>query len=246
MKTKEVSNQIYLPIYGAGADVPAGAFLKRGATPGTNNGMLIAATASSAHTNVLGRLIEMLDFSVDGETLIAGTAQVNKLVDLAIPGSKMFEVDYSLATADLVQATQAVSTTTITLTSLEDDIDASFLYVDEGLGAGQTNYLTASAAGSATLKAAFGTSLDTTSYILKILPRFHEKLALSSDGTKLISQAAAGSWREAMVIDNFIYRNSKREQLNPTKHAALTGLNNLRSLRFSALIAVTGVPASMA
>lgn len=237
--------QYKLPIYAGAADIPAGAFLKKGATPATDNGALIAATGSSAHANVFGRLMETLDYSEVGQTLVAGTSFVVKPVELAIRAT-LWEVEYSRATADMIQCTQAVSTTTITVTSLEDDIDAAFLYVDEGTGAGQTNYLTASAAGSATLKAAFGTSLSTDSYFVKILPRFHAKLALSSDGTKLVSQAAAGSWAEAMVIDNFITKNGRKDSLNPTKHAALTGLNNVRSLKLSALIAVTGAPASLA
>lgn len=230
---KQAKDNIYnLPIFGAAADIQKGAFLMRGATPGTNNGELILATGAGA--DIIGRLGAMLDYSVDGETLIAGTAFVTKPVELA-HGFRIHRVEYDLT--DVMTASQAVTTTTITLTSLEDDIDAAFLYVAAGTGIGQTNYLTASASGSATLKAAFGTSLDTTSDIIKILPRFHPLGKLNSDGTKLGTDAAAGSWT-IMVIDSYIQRNGRIEQLNPTKHAALTGLNSLRNLKFFADIAV--------
>jgi hypothetical protein len=133
----------------------------------------------------------------------------------------------------LVTCTQAVTTTTITLTSLEDNIDGSFLYVQGGTGAGQTNYLTAAASGSATLKAAFATSLDTTSTLIKILRRFHQKAGLNADGTMLGSYDAVGV-HNVVVLDSFIERNGDLVQLDPTKHAALTGLNSLRAIRFAA------------
>lgn len=224
---------VNLPIYGAGADVVQGAFVKRGATPATDNGMLIKASGASATPDIIGRLQQMLDYSVDGETLIAGTAFVTKPILLA-QKFRTFRIDYDLTG---IVCTQAVSTTTITLTNLEDNIDAAFLYVSSGLGAGQTNYLTASAAGSATLKAAFGTSLDTTSYVVKILPRFHPLGSLSTDGTKLATQAAAGAIN-VMVIDTWIQRGSKLEQLNPVKHAALTGLSSVKGLHFYADVAI--------
>lgn len=233
---RDTLNPIYrLPVYGAAADVARGAFLKRGATPATDNGALILAGGDGAHPDKIGRLLEMLDYSEDGETLIAGTSFVTKPVELC-SNFKIFRIEYSLVTADLIQCTQAVSTTTMTVTSLEDDIDAAFLYVDEGTGAGQTNYLTASAAGSCTLKAAFGTSLDTTSYFVKILPRFHPFVEFSTDGTKLRSGANAPTC-PAMILDSFVIRNNRPEQLNPVKHAALTGLNSLRSIRFAADVA---------
>lgn len=224
---------VNLPIYGGGADVLQGAFLKRGPTPGTDNGMLVKASGASATPDIIGRLASMLDYSVDGETLIAGTSFVTKPVILA-HNFRIHRIEYDLTS--VIAATQAVSTTTITLTSLEDNIDAAFLYVVSGLGLGQTNYLTASASGSATLKAAFGTSLDTTSNLIKILPRFHPLISLNSDGTKLASQAAAGAIN-AMVIDTWIQRGSRLEQFNPVKHAALTGLNSVKGLHFYADVA---------
>lgn len=223
-----------LPIYGAAADVKRGAFVKAGVTGETDHGALIKASGSSATPDILGQLQEMLDYSVDGETLIAGTSFVTKPVLLA-HSFRIFRLGYDLTSQ--ITATQAVTTTTITLTSLEDDIDSGSLYVAAGTGIGQTNYLTASAAGSATLKAAFTTSLDTSSKLVKILPRFHQLGSLNTDGTMLASQAAAGAIK-IVVIDSYIERNNKLEQLNPTRHAALTGLNSLRSIRFWADVAI--------
>lgn len=223
-----------LPVNGGSADIALGRFLKRGATPASHNGMLIGAEATTnTNPDILGVIQAPLDYSVEGETAIAGTAFVTKPVLLIHP-FRIFRLEFDFSSK--IDATQAVSTTTITLASLEDDIDAAFLYVTAGTGAGQTNYLTASASGSATLKAAFTTDLDTTSDLIKIPPRFHQLIGLNSDGTKLGSSAAAGG-TAALVINTYISRNNRLEALDPTKHAALTGLDDLRSIRFFADVA---------
>jgi hypothetical protein len=234
MRISKYNNErvLNLPVYGGAADILAGTVMKPGVTGETDHSALIKSTANTtASTDALGLLMKMLDYSEDGETLVAGTAFVTKPVELFSP-ARIVRAEYDLVSA-VITATQAVTTTTITLTSLEDDIDGAFLYVAQGVGAGQMNYLAASAAGSATLKAAFGTSLDTTSKLVKILPHFHALAGLSSDGTKLGSYAAVGV-HLVTIINRYIIRNGREDQLDPTKHSALTGLNNLRSLRFEA------------
>jgi len=233
---KNALNPIYkLPVYGAAADIKLGAFMRVGATPGTDGGLLIKASGASATPDIVGRLNEMLDYSEDGESLIAGTAFVTKPVQLCNPFG-IFRIEYDFSS--VITCTQAVNSTTMTVSSLEDNIDGAFLYVYSGTGAGQTNYLTASASGSCTLKAAFTTDLDTTSKFVKIVPRFHDLISLNSDGTKLASQAAVGAIK-GMVIDTIIERNGDGgRQMDPTKHAALTGLSDARSIRFYADVAI--------
>lgn len=222
-------NVTNLPVSGSGSALVAGAMLKPGVTAGTDFGSLILSSANTTGSvDAVGILREA--HATADDTTNAGLVFKTHPVQLIVPG-RVVRAYYSTAT--LIACTQAVSTTTLTLTSLEDDIDGSFLYVQSGVGAGQTNYLTAAAAGSCTLKAAFGTNLDTTSSIIKILRRFHQKAGLSSDGTQLASYAAVGV-HNVVVIDTFIERNGDAVQMNPVKHAALTGLNGLRSIRFSA------------
>lgn len=229
---KKAPENVYnLPIYGAGASVAQGAFLKKATVPGTSNGSLNAVAGSNtANSLVIGRLNSKLTFATDGETLLNGTAFVTKGVQIA-QQFRIHRLQYSLASADLITCTTTVTTTTQTITSMEDDIDAAFFYVAAGTGIGQTNYATAAAAGASTLKAAYGTSLDTTSKIVKILPRFHSFFSFSTDGTQISSQVAVGA-SLCTVIDTYIEINGDLKQLNPVKHAALTGLNSMRSLRF--------------
>ena len=225
------------PLRSGAVDLVRGALLKRGTTAGTNTGFLIQATGAGAHPDCVGILRQAFAGSsatVDSDT--AGTVFTTRPIDLIVP-TRIVRIRYSLLAADDIDATTAVNTTTITLADLENDIDTAFLYVVRGTGAGQTNYLTASAAGSATLKAAFTTSLDTTSRLIKILPRFHQTARLTADGTALASAAEAGSM-DVMVLESFIIRDTNEEQLNPTSHDALVGLDAIGSIQFEADIVI--------
>jgi hypothetical protein len=211
-----------IPIYAAAADVPAGTVLKVGVTAGTDLGAAIVSTGNSDQPGIMGVLNEQLDYSVDGETLQNGTDFLVKHVSLAFK-EPVFELEFD---QDDVITVASNSGTTLTITSLEDNIDASFVYVVSGTGAGQLQYLTASAAGSATLKAAFGTTLDTTSRVIKILRRFHALVSLNSAGTKLSNQAAVGAVN-ARIMDIRMVRNSEKEdQLDPEVHPGISGLSS--------------------
>jgi hypothetical protein len=224
-------NVTNLPCTGAGSDIPAGTLLRPGVTAGTDFGALIPVVANTtAGAYAIGILREKHVYATVGDATNAGLKFPRHPVQLIVPG-RVCRLYYDPTV--LITCTQTVTTTTLTLTSLEDDIDGSFLYVQSGLGAGQTNYLTAAAAGSCTLKAAFGISLDTTSKLIKIVRRFHKLVGLNADGTMLGSYAAVGV-HTVTVIDSFIERNGDLVQLDPTKHDALTGLNSLRSIKFAA------------
>lgn len=223
------------PVSGAGTALVIGQIMKRGPTAGTNTGFLIQATGAGAHPDCVGVLMQTL-VATTLDTDTGGTIFTLRPIDL-FDDFRAIRLEYSLDAADDIDATQAVTTTTITLTSLEDDIDAGFLYVVRGTGIGQTNFLTASAAGSATLKAAFGTNLDTTARLVKILPRFHQTAQLTSAGTRLASAAAAGSIN-VVVLDTFIVRNGQEVQMSPVDHAALTGLDSYSQLSFEADVAI--------
>lgn len=232
-----------VPVYAGGADIGRNALMKCGATAGTDFGAAVQCTAGANATEVnfriLGRLKGNaqdtglgLDYSVEGETLQAGTAFVKKEIEPISPW-RVCRFEISQASADLITCTQAVNSTTMTVTSLEDNIDASFFYVVSGTGAGQTNYLTAAASGSCTLKAAFGTDLDTTSKFIKIPRRFHPWISLNTYGSKIQSTAAQGGTR-CTILDIFIQKSGggTLEQLNPTIHDDLTDLDNLTFLKF--------------
>lgn len=227
-RTSKISQQRHglIPIYAGAIDVANGTVLRVGTTAGTDFGAAVAVTTGNADVpGLLGVIEETLDYSVDGETLQAGTGNlVRKKVGLAF-NNPVFEMEFSQATADSIVATS--SGTTLTVASLEDNIDASFIYVTAGVGRGQLQYLTAAAAGSATLKAAFGTTLDgSTSRIIKILRRFHQLVSFTADGTKLSTQAIVGAVNARIMDIRMIRSSEKDECLDPTVHPGKSGLHN--------------------
>jgi len=227
-----------MPVYGAAADIERGAFLMAGATAATDGGMLIKASGSSATPDIMGILDELHDYSVTGDTNIGGTVFVTHSVSLIAP-DRIIRLEYDQTAGSAIVCTEAVNSTTMTVTSIEDNLDGGFVYTVSGTGLGQTNYITADNGAALTLKAAFGTDLDTTTYFIKILPRFHDLISLSTDGTMLASQAAAGAVTGMIFDSHIVYRGVGNEaQLDPTKHAALTGLNNQKGVKFEADIAI--------
>lgn len=213
-----------VPIYAAAVDIPNGGMLRVGTTAGTDFGTVISANGASDLPGMFGVLEETLDYSVDGETLGDGTNFVTKKVGLAF-NNPVFELEFSQATADTIVATSAG--TTLTIGSLEDNIDASFIYVTAGVGRGQLQFLTASAAGSATLKAAFGTALNgTTSRVIKILRRFHSLVGLNAAGTQLATAAAVGAVNARILDIRMIRASEVDKQLDREVDPGKTGLHN--------------------
>ncbi len=233
---KNAFNPIYrLPVNGGAADIKLGAFMKVGATPGTDGGLLIKASGFSATPDILGRINAGLDYSVETESLLNGTTWVTKPIQLA-HNFGIFRIEYDLTS--VITCTEATTGTDFNVSSLEADIDGCFIYMVAGDSIGQTNYATAAGSNDLTLKAKFGTDTAIGDTFIKILPRFHDLIGLNSDGTKLGSQAAAGAVK-GMVIDTIIERNTDGgKQMEPTSHAALTGLNGARSIRFYADVAI--------
>mgnify|MGYP001574337040 CR=1 FL=1 len=179
--------------------VERGALLVKGPTPGTNNGMLIVSGAAA--TDAMGILLEELTSTATDTTILATTDNLRK-VQILPPGSVAL-AEYSLVAADDV-AVVSSSTTTITVTDLEDDIDGAWVYVSAGTASlRQLRVLTASAAGSATMKSAFGTVLTSAESIVKVCPRLHQLLVITTNSVQLATTAAVGTARLS-VLDNYI------------------------------------------
>jgi hypothetical protein len=197
------------PIYGGAADILEGAVVIRGATPGTDGSQLITG-AATACADVVGVLNELHDYSVSGDSAIAGTTWVLRKV--IINPFAVYRAEYSTGAI----AVASTSTTTVTVSSLEDNIDGGWLLGDDGL----LEFLTASAAGSCTSKTASGwTSANT---LQKILPLFHQLGVIATGGANLNHAAAAGT-ATISVLENWIQaKGIPRQRLDPTKHSGLT------------------------
>lgn len=208
-----------LPVFGNGAAINVGAVVMRGATPGTNTPFAILGAPT--YPDVLGVMEEPhaavsagTDSSVDGVYLTRRKIIINPLA--------VFRAEYDQSTLLTVAST---SGTTVTITSLEDDIDGGWLYAVSGTGLGQLQFIATSASGSCTTKTATG--WDSTTRVIKIHPIFHQLVDLTTTGDKVKSAAGAGTG-SLSVVDVLIEADSIPIQvLNPTVHSGLTGLNSL-------------------
>lgn len=219
------SRLIQVPIDGNGSDIQDGALVMPGVTDETDRSVFILATGAAA--DALGVLSELHDTSVSGDAdPDAGTTYPLRYVDAILPGDDVAAelADDASNDVDVASATSTV----ITITSLEDDIDGSWVYVRAGTGVGQLGYIKASASGSFTLKSAMTTTLDNTSKVLILRRVAHQLVELDSTGTKIKSTAAAGSLPWRVVRQEFRYDGQENwERLDPTKHhnLQLNGLN---------------------
>jgi len=211
---------IKVPLYGAAADIADGALIMPGTTAGTDLGLFIVATNTAAGADALGVLQGIHDYSVVGDSAVAGTSWVLGEVELCDQYSPIW-IEYDQTDT---MAVASNSSTTLTITSLEDNIDTSWIF-NTTSGVKQLSFLVASASGSATQKTAMGwTAADTC---IKILRLGHQVAKLNTAGTKIGTDAAAGSWTVVVLENWFKADGYPLTMLDPTKHDNLT-LTNAR------------------
>lgn len=203
---------IEVPVYAASVDLADGSLLMPGVTAETDLGLAIVA--ASAGADAIGVLKGTVSTAADSAA--DGTAWVYKKVEL-VDRVEILEVEYDQTDTMAVAST---SGTTVTITSLEDNIDTSWLYstVSKNLF-----FIATSASGSCVTKTATGwTSADT---VIKILRIFHPLVKLNTAGTKIGTDAAAGSWTVAILENWFEDVNYPPTRLDPTKHNGITLTN---------------------
>lgn len=227
------SRLIQVPIDGNGSDIQEGALVMPGVTGEQDRSVFILATSAGA--DALGVLSELHDTSVSGDAdPEAGTAYPLRYVNAILPGDDVAAelADDASNDVDVASATSTV----ITITSLEDNIDGAWVYVRAGTGVGQLGYIKASASGSFTLKSAMTTTLDNTSKVLILRPVAWQLVEIDSTGRYIKSTAAAGNLPWRVVRNEFMYQGQENwERLDPTKHHNLQ-LNGL-SPKFRQILA---------
>lgn len=223
--------RIIVPFTGKGTSQPNGTLVILGATADTDLGLAIPATGP--FVNAVGWLRGQ--HLTANDSVVAGTTWT--MVEIELTGyDKLSEAEYDQSTTSLVSVASS-SGTTVTITSLEDNIDTSWLYAVSGTGAGKLAFLTASASGSCTTKTATG--WDSTTKVIKI-HRFGALLLDMLTGATLapkIKSAAAAPTGTVVVLETYFEDASHgRQQLNPTLHDNLT----LTNARFFAKFLIKG------
>lgn len=139
----------------------------------------------------------------------------------------IYQAEHSLAAADDVAIT-STSTTTVTIPSLSDDIDGSWVYFPLTAAGvkGSLRLLTASASGSATMDSALTTAGTGTDTAVIITPYNKYVTSLTADATKIASgncQAIYGATNIRSLL-TLIDKDGGVEIMQPQVHY---GLNNL-------------------
>lgn len=176
---------------GGTSDLSEGELVQWDTTAGKNHHLIAMTNADVQAAGVMNR---DYDYSEEGNGYFK---------DIITPITADFTLmyPYSITEAGTVDCTQSVSTTTMTVTSLEDDIDAGYIWVVIGNGIGELRYIDASASGSCTLSSAPSTAYDTDTNFAKILPVGHAT-GIPVSAT-MLSTAAAGSV-QVKVIENWL------------------------------------------
>jgi hypothetical protein len=211
---------IKVPFTGKGSVVNDGTLVMPGVTQATDMGLIIPVPAANAGLDNFG--IYKGTSATANDSLQAGTTWTFAEIELTTPGL-LCEMDYSAASADLLTLTSVVTSTSIAITSWQNNIDCSWIYVAAGTGIGQLLFLTACTSGSGTLMTAPNPSLDTTSKII-FINRIGLKV-IGLNASSLIKSAAVAGVYTAIVLENYIDSPANgipKQLLNPTIHNGLT------------------------
>lgn len=252
-----LKSRIVLVPFIAGANRGKGTMVSPGVTAETNLGVAIPSpTTTSSSTRYLGVTSQLFNYAQSGDALVAGAtswwpAPTTGLPQFAPAGSStapvvpvdipdtatLVRLDYDLSTTPAAVA--SYSSPTVTITSLEDNIDTSWLYVQGGAGVGQLAFIITSTAGSCTITSALTTALTSSSKVVKILRLFHEAINFSAVsatlGTLMATTAAAGAGR-GLVLESHMIQNGADTFIDPLVHHNAQNLNALTNLGFYAVV----------
>ena len=241
------------PVSGAGSNIPVGTIMQAGATAGTNYSIAIpavttvGATAGGGTGNPIGMLVEPHNYSASGDALTqtlnswwpngklaSGKTQFpSRSIELLNVGV-IFRMDYALSSATQVSVASATSTV-ITITSTEANLDGGWSYVVAGTGIGQLAFIKSSTTGAWTITAN-NTTLDSTSKLIKILPIFHYLptflVNTTTVPTLLDSLAAIGTARAVQLGQYMVRPDGCPVRLDPGVHDGLSGLSALANITF--------------
>lgn len=129
-------------------------------------------------------------------------------------------------------ALTSTSTTTVTISSLADDIDGYWVYfpLTKAGTKGSLRLLTAAASGSATMDSALTAAGDSSDTAVLISPPLKYSFNLDSLATKVSSSncQAANEATNIRIVETYIDRDGGIELMRPAVHKALNDLDKVK------------------
>jgi hypothetical protein len=183
------------------------------------------ATAANQAIDAIGILNEKTYETDVPDTATGSGGQYGKVI---INPFAIYMAEHSLAAADDVAIT-STATTTVTIPTLQDNIDFCWVYFPTATAGvkGSLRLLTASAAGSATMDSALtvaGTGADTA--VIISAPVAYS-MPMEATAVKMSSgncQSQFNSATNLRILETFIDRDNGLESMKPGVHK---GINNL-------------------
>ena|SRR3990167_5709640 len=235
---------IKLPIYDATALVKGQGLIWGVDGSSTSTCALIDVTNTTANIfAVLAETPATTTTNVGTPTIYQATCQLAENV-------RIWKAYYDLATGTDLDVTSSTSTI-LTVGTMDDNLDGSWIYINSGTGAGQLRYVKAANTTTLTVNTAFTTTPDSTSDFILIrnvgIPTGGQILNTTFD---MILSALDNTTAQKMVIlKNFVEGPLGCHELDVTKNGFLetAGLNT-RGIRFfshiifiDTLVAATGL-----
>lgn len=253
------SRLIRLPVTSA-VDLVKGTLMIRGTTAETNLGTVIVGATDSAAGTYVGILAELHDNSAMGSALVAGAEHSAVITGAAgaawfapqggdpeifpsrqievLEGLTLCKIQYKLTG---IAATSS-SGTTVTIASLEDNIDTAFVYAASGGAIGKLRFVDTSGSGSCTTAVSFGAGDAVgTGKIVKVVPLLHGLVLLTVGNTTTATQidtAGAVGAARLVQLERHILRNGIDENLDPFTHGNLSGLNSLSQFNLYGIFSI--------
>jgi hypothetical protein len=204
------------PIDGGGSDIKKGALVASGITAEQDLGVLILSGADGA--NAFGVLNELHDFSEVGDSTPEAVANYVKGFTQPLMPGDLLEVSYDFT--DTLVSTGG-STTAVTITSLEDNLDGGWLFCISGDAIGQLAYILAGdTSGVTTVLTTAPANGDTW---IKLPPALKAQnlVKLTTDRTRIGTDAAAGSWKVFIRKHEYQVDGNHWIDLDPGLHSNL-------------------------
>jgi len=197
----------------------------------TEPGRFITAydgTAANQAVNAIGILNEKT-YQSGGDVPDTATGSGGQYGKIIINPFAIYMVEHSLAAADDVAITNTV-TVTLTLPSLQDNIDFNWVYFPTATAGvkGSLRLIKTSTTGSCTMDSALdvaGTGSDT---VVVIAAPGQYSLPLEATGVKVASGNAQAQLKAATnlrILETFIDRDAGIETMKPGVHVGLDDLN---------------------
>lgn len=192
-----------------------------------------SATAANSAVDAVGILNEST-YGTGGTapTRAASTTTGPYYGKVIINPFAVYAVEQNIGTSYDVAIT-STSTTTLTVSSLQDDIDGCWAYFPLTASGvkGSLRYITAAASGSCTMDSALTTTGNSSDTVVLIAPPPFYSFNLTADALQVASgdcQATVKGATNLRIVQTYIDKGEGEEIMRPNLHYALNNLHNCR------------------